>query len=355
MKIGIITFHWATNYGAVLQAYALQYYLYKLGHEVSIINYRPKRHKKTFFKCFFTKRPWIIPKRISEYFKENTIERFRRTYLNETRIYETENEIKKEPPKFDIYICGSDQIWNPSFTLGGEGKPTGVYFLDFGESNITRIAYAVSFGCVKYPDVAGKLMKKYISSFKSISVREQTGTEILSGFGLKNALTLPDPTLLLDQTDYLFTKNECRSGEMAFVYILRNENTIACQIQKLIEKKYIFINPNKIFREYTIEQWINYIQRTKLVITNSYHGVLFSLIYHVPFLVILSHGVSAGMNDRFYTILTPIGLEHRAIQKFEVRQITELLNEDIDWTIVDKHVEGLKHKANLFFQSHLEQ
>ena len=123
--------------------------------------------------------------------------KFRRQYLNLSLVYSSFKSLAKNPPQHDIYICGSDQIWNPSFTGFGEGHLTLSYFLNYGASNVKRIAYAVSFGCMEYPE---GILKKIIPSlikFNAISVREYSGRNILQRAGLDNIALMPDPTLLL--------------------------------------------------------------------------------------------------------------------------------------------------------------
>ena len=130
MNIGIITFHWATNYGAVLQAYALQEKLSQEGHKASFINYYPARYKKNYFNDVLTRHIKQIPKRLREIKKERKIALFREKYLNATKYYSTSAKLKKANFLYDAYICGSDQIWNESFTSKGERKKTFSYFLD---------------------------------------------------------------------------------------------------------------------------------------------------------------------------------------------------------------------------------
>ena len=98
MKIGIITFHWATNYGAVLQAYALQSFLTKLGHDVKIIDYKPRFYEKSFFRCFKTKKPWLIKKILIEFYKEQPFIFFRKKYFKLTARYHTLQELRENSP-----------------------------------------------------------------------------------------------------------------------------------------------------------------------------------------------------------------------------------------------------------------
>lgn len=350
MKIGIITFHWATNYGAILQAYALQSYLEIRGHEVFIINYRPKQYKKSLFKCFFTFRFWHYFSNLKEYYKEVSLEIFRKQYLNETLIYESLIELKKCPPEFEVYICGSDQIWNPYFTTKGEGKPTSAYFLDFGSDYVKRISHAVSFGCEHYPENAAIIAKKYIKNFNGISVREDTGLDIVTKLGVANAIKLPDPTLLLMRDEYRFTSSgHLNSQKKAFIYILRDEYCQVKNIKNQLEKYFFIDKPRKYYSPYSVEEWVQEIRDSSFVLTNSFHGMVFSLIFHVPFIIIPAIGASSGMNDRFVSLLSPLNLQHRILLNYNFDEFKTLIDEKFSWQVIDSQLKALRDKADEFY------
>lgn len=352
MKIGILTFHWATNYGAILQAFALQNYLKNLGHDVYIINYRPKhkQYKRTFLSCFYTKRFWLYLFNIKEHIKEKKLDNFRKTYLHETLLYESLDELKKKSPKFEVYICGSDQIWNSYFTTKGEGKPTSVYFLDFGDKNVKRIAYAVSFGCENYPEEALNIAKKYIHNFKAISVRENSAISIVTKIGFMNPIKLPDPTLLLLRDEYCFTNTDQESAQKkAFVYILREEYQDVKDIKLYLKRNYIINTTNKFFNPYSVEEWVSGIKNASIVLTNSFHGMVFSLIFHVPFIVVPAKGTTSGMNDRFNTLLSYLNLEHRIMNIYDIDKLKMLVDEKINWQIVDSQLTELRNESYKFF------
>jgi hypothetical protein len=351
MKIGILTFHWATNYGAILQAFALQTYLKNLGYEVSIINYRPKQYKKTLFKSFFIRRFWLFISKLKEYSKEQKLEKFRVKFLNETLIYDSLNELKSNPPNFDVYICGSDQIWNPSFTTMGEGKPTPAYFLDFGNDQVKRIAYAVSFGCEVYPEKATNIARKYVPKFDAVSVREDSGIEIASKLGFNNPTKLPDPTLLLVPDNYSFTSSDKTPNQKkAFVYILRNKYKENKDILSDLKRSFNIITVDKVFNPISVEEWVSGIKNASIVLTNSFHGMVFSLIFHVPFVVIPAKDKGAGMNDRFITLLSTLDLEHRIINNYDCDKLRILMEEKINWQKVDNQLKELQNETDNFFQ-----
>lgn len=350
MKIGILTFHWATNYGAVLQAYALQTYLSNMGHEVEIINYRPWNHQKNLFKCFKTYRFYKIPERILEFLKEKRIEVFRQKYLHATVLYKSINDLKHVPPEFDAYITGSDQVWNPTFTTEGEGYPTTSYFLDFGDDNVIKIAYAVSFGCEEYPDQARIIAEKFSNKFRAVSVREKSGLEIAKAIGFKNAVQLPDPTLLLEKGYYLklFDYTGPYKGYTCFVYMLHGELAETRSIISEFGSKYII----KYSSNESIENWIEDVYNSDFVITNSFHGMVFSLLFHKPFIVYISDSKSASMKDRFISILSDVGLTNRIV-KASFNYDKNIATEQIDWNFVDERIAALKTNSKEFLERHL--
>lgn len=356
MKIGILTFHWATNYGAILQTYALQTYLNKMGHEVSIINYRPKNYRNTFLRCFLTPRFYLWIPRIKEYIKELKLEDFRKKYLNETTLYESSKDLKSNPPLLDAYITGSDQVWNPYFTTNGEGKPTSSYFLDFGDKKVKRIAYAISFGCEEYPEKAEDVAKSYIQNFCAISVRENSGISIVSKLGFENAIMLPDPALLLSSDDYNFEIPNLQPNEKrAVIYILRNETKNINGIISHLRKDFRIDLIGESLNPDTVESWIYKVRYSSLVITNSFHGMVFSIIFHLPFIITLSKYSSLQMNDRFYSLLSSLELEHRIIYENDCEKLSALTEEKINWKKIDIKIAEQKKESATFFESSLKQ
>ncbi len=358
MRIGILTFHWATNYGAILQAYALQTYLNKLGHEVYIINYKPKRYKKNFWGCFATTRVWSYLPKFKEYLKERELDTFRKSYLNETILYESLNELQKNPPKMDVYICGSDQIWNPYFTTKGEGKPTTSYFLDFGSKNVKRVAYAASFGCKRYPRETLESIKALLLSFNAISVRENSGLNILEEANIRNNLVLPDPTLLLNQDDYniFLTRNETKARKHIYFYILRKDQSICCRLLTYFknkkERKIIDSRSWKYFNN-NVPMWLSNIQNADFVVTNSFHGMIFSLIFYKQFIVVPVEGSGEGMNDRIFTVLEKLDLKNRILEKYNEKEIDDLLDHPIDWEVIKNRIDQLCTEAKIYLKDNL--
>lgn len=336
MKIGILTFHWATNYGAVLQAYALQEYLTEQGHVVDIINYKPKQYDFSW-KRFFLHPSFLLSFRrvLVVHSKEQKIESFRLKYLCRTeRVYTQDNAIHiiKE---YNALISGSDQILNPFFTLKGEGRNTSIYYLNFPKLQCLKIGYAVSFGCTQYPENAETIAQQYIQAFDSIGVREKTGIGILSQLSFsKKSTVVPDPTVLKGKS--LFDKikicDYSSQGDYICVYMLRRK------LKGTISGKIIYID--ELHESYTMEEWLGLIRYSKSLVTNSYHGMIMAILFHVPFVVNIETGSEVGMNDRFYTILSYLGLMNRIVNG-NLNELVE--NSDIPWQVIDTKLDSFRN------------
>jgi polysaccharide pyruvyl transferase WcaK-like protein len=349
MKIGTITFHWATNYGAVLQAYALQHYLKRNRLETEIINYIPFRVK------LIQVLSRIKHLEMSEFIRENKINSFRKQFLNiSAKTYYTNNSLIKRCHDYDVYICGSDQIWNESFTLKAEGKPTLSYYLNFVKNEKRRISYAASFGANKLSTKVINLVKPELKKFHSISVREKTGEKIIQNMGFKATL-VADPTLLLDKEAYecLIEKKVLKEEYQLFSYILHKNQATANAINEYIFDK--FFNKN-LDRKYNKEpigifEWLYNVRNSRLVVTNSFHGTIFAILFHTPFIVVPVE--NSGMNNRITTLLNVIGLSERIINTLDETEIDRLLAEDIDWRKVDDKVEDLRAQSIQFLEKSL--
>lgn len=329
MKIGILTFHWGANHGAVLQAYASQKYLEnKYNADVKIIDYYPKNQELSYKKAFKTKRFWKISENIKLVKKNKRISYFREK-LSLTKRYYSNEELKNDSPEFDIMLCGSDQIWNPYYAMKGEGKITPVYFLNFGKEACKRVALSVSFGCIKYPNDAKEVVLPYINKFDAISVRENTGLEILKEMGVEKGEVTADPTSLLMSKDYLeicsdISKN---TNENVALCILRSQSKEAKSLIKaLVSREHKKVND---ISNLSVEKWMAGIRDASVVITNSFHCVMMCLKLHIPFWIVLEKGALSGMNDRMFTLMKKFQLEERIVTDIKDNE------KQIDWANVD--------------------
>lgn len=335
MKVGIITFHWATNYGAVLQTYALQEAVSKLGYSVEIINYKP-RHFNFGIEQFFIFRKFLHPfKYYSEYNKEQKIDHFRKTYLNLSRRFDTLNELKCDNLKYEFLITGSDQVWNTYFLQYGESRGSTAYFLDFGDEKPIKIAYAVSFGTHEYPQNLIEIVRPLVFDFDAISTRETSGQKILTNIGVKSKI-VPDPTLLFNRNFYDNLLAGIRpNGEKIRAYFLRDISPIV--------KDYIFRNEIELITECGIEDWLGKIKNSTCLLTNSFHGVVFCLLFHIDFYVLLPTLDRLNMNDRFFTLLLPLDLVNRIKTIYDIHSVGS--EPVIEWDIVDDKLSRFREEG----------
>ena len=345
LKIGTMTFHWATNYGAVLQAYALQRYLSTSGHEVAIIDYRPK--------LVIIKQSLTAIKTLNfRFFKqEKKLKQFRKKYLILTsQKYSSSRALKKSQMVFDCIIAGSDQIWNESFTLRGEGKTTLSYFLDFANSRIKRIGYAISFGFSSPSTQYIEAVRDEIIRFDAISVRESEGIKILESFNIESDIVC-DPTALLSQEEYCsLAQKSTRRPARVFSYILRADQT-AWKVANYIEEKYASPITSSKFSG-SMEDWLNSILHAEIVVTNSFHGVMLALILNRPFIAVTIQG--SAMNSRLFSLLSFVELSSRIVEDFSEAEIHNLMLEKIEWTHVNRKMLLLRSSGISFLKQALE-
>ncbi len=329
MKIGILTFHCAHNYGAVLQCYALQETLKQMGHDVEVIDYRPEYllapYRRFDVHRFISRNPLKMAKKcVTEIVLANKriirYDSFNRFITKELRLSE-KTEGKSIPQKYDVYVMGSDQIWNPKITNGFDP----VYFGDFGfpKDNKKYVAYAASMGATSLEDDAKAFYMKALKSFDSVSVREIQLAALLQPLTDKKVEIVLDPTLLVDRNLWSgITKTHRIKEKYVLVYQVRyDSNTlriaydIAKEIGAVVVEITAFFNPrlkkNRL-QCASPEEFIGWIGNASCVVTTSFHGTAFSVIFNKPFYCI---ALGDNGDSRSASLLKNIGLEDRMINK----------------------------------------
>ncbi len=343
MQIGILTQPLANNYGGILQNWALQQVLKQMGHVPVTINI-PYPHIRE--KCDLVRTSWRLLKRLKGdksiiFINADKQQNFLNTPCKNLRQFVEDNinvlnlpckvdcSFCNQHPEMKAFIVGSDQVWRKAFS---PYLPN--YFLDFTDGfDVRRVAYGVSFGR-KEMDVNQDEMPFYselASRFDAISVREDDGKEICKKQLSSNASLVIDPTLLIDSSDYLDligdVESHDKSSKYAAVYVLdrnkhkENDINIFCNKNGLIPK-YIGYPSSKGFQ--SVESWLNEMANSQYVITDSYHGTIFSILFKKPFTSICNPSRGAS---RFITLLTTLGLEKRLINEGEkIIPISERIN-----------------------------
>ena len=353
-KVGIMTF-WESNdnYGQLLQSYALQTYIKQLGHDVFLIKYQPiKNVSKTKIIIGYLRHPYS---RIRDRIKVKKIVKarnkaasprkfndFRDKYITfSNRTFHSWMELRSNPPDADIYICGSDQVWNVPHLLNE-------YLLDFGANSVQRIAYAASFGKTILTSAERNIFSSLLPHFRAISVREKTGVDLINGIGFTDVKWVPDPTLLLNTQKWLNiqvqpSKIFDKQKKKIFLYTLGNKTIDLKQsvfnfFNKMPDTEIIHVSSQGDFTGTvypTINEWLYYINNCDFFITNSFHGMIFSIIFNKNFVVLPCTGLDEGMNDRIISFLDRLNIRNRILN--DSKEIMFLYQKEIDWiTVVSK-------------------
>ena len=389
-KIGIISY-WdsKSNYGQILQGVALQYILKSLGfYPVTmkyIISYIPEHksfcqhvkriihddvsllnHIKRRLISIFRKREKLK----SLDFNQRQFNLFKQKYLNlsnteYTSLDQLATELTNKPNQFYAFISGSDQVWHEA----GNIERKKVFLLDFVPPTIKRLSYAASFGRDKITDKEEiNLFKNYLSKFNAVSVREDTGITICKMLNRKDAIKVVDPTFLLDQTQwksFLSLKGGVNNNnKKAFIYSLEANNPIIHKLITYLEKHSYIINyvcsdsilDKKANCEATIEEWLEYIDSSNIVVTNSFHGTIFSLNFNTPVLSIgKPYPLNEKQNQRIYSIMKEINLLDYFINTpCDDDKIEKLLSNTINWNKVNHYLDQEKIKGISFLEKNLQ-
>lgn len=376
-KVAVITFFQSLdNYGQLLQCFALQKTLQKLGTSPYVIRYgfhRPYCLWLQWRILFSRTGLYLIRKNVEsfyhEYIKTKSPNRrfnsFRHNHIVFShRCYNSLEDLQRNPPKADIYITGSDQVWAQLLSSHNNRS----FFLDFGENSIKRIAYAPSFAIEDYPNELLGELSILLNNFDAVSVRETTGVTICKKVGIHAHLVL-DPTLLLTPDDYNFVSATAANDKYCFAYhvnITTSEELRWASVSKYNERHGIisyatFANPQDnidmkilVGAEYvypTIPQWLGWIKNAEYVLTSSFHGIAFSILFHVPFVACLRKKSMYAGNDRITTLLTSLCLDYRIISSDS--GIESILSRKIDWYEVDKRLFELRKDSIAFLSRNI--
>lgn len=317
MKICTITCQNAVNHGARLQCYALVHWLQKQGHRVEVIDYRPA--------CSMDAKLWYWPglsiKRWAKLFlyypeRKRNIERrksfddFSTKYLPLTKhVYYSIEDLKKNPPLADLYIAGSDQIWNTTFPNGTDPA----YYLDFGSIEIRRESFAASFATEQLKPGTESFVKENLTRFNKITVREQSALKILESLGIEGTLQ-EDPVFLLSASEWDEIADGTGFGEKyVLVYDFYLGDDIKKEAQRIAKEKglkiYSICNSNLPYADKNFvfagpETFVSLIKNASFVVSNSFHGTAFAMIYGVPFRVL---DRPDGLNIRMHDLLERTG------------------------------------------------
>jgi hypothetical protein len=344
MNIRILTFSKENSFGANLQCYALSKVLINMEHKVEIIDFRlPEKHS-------------TILGEIGSYISHILFVQFRKKFLPKfTRHYKNRKDLVNNLPYADCYIVGSDQVWNTEIT-----KELAInYFLDFVPNNKKRVAYAASFGNKQWKETKeDNLIKDALSKFNAIGVREESGLTILnSWFNIQGEIVL-DPTLLLKNYDEILSDTNFEDGTLVS-YRLVNDSLYPDQVLELAKRlnlKPVLLNHRRPHRGFTyrafvgVKGWLKSISNSSFIITDSFHCMVFAIIFRKKFIVIPSHPLRTS---RLTDLLEKLDIKDRFYTKLSDLQNTTKWMDPIDYTKIHERLENERNKSLSFLKNSL--
>lgn len=373
MKIGILTQHLGNNYGGILQNWALQQVLKDLGYIPITIKYIHRYKLKKGFNYIYSIGAYIIKHLIRhrtriynklpwERKPNNELFKFIKNNIHLSKYQNLNNKGEKKllRNRFKYIIIGSDQVWRPKYNK----NYLNLMYCSIvpKESDICRIAYAASFGTKdwEYDVNQSEMAKKAIKGFKAISVREKSGIKLCKEYLNADASFVLDPTFLLTPQHYLrlIPENTLRNlgkGKMG-IYILddteekRNLIDEISQVLKL-EPHYIGKINQKTYQKDSIEEWLAAFAKCEFIITDSFHGTAFSIIFNKPFITILNK--DRGM-ERFISLLSELDLLERLMNPSEIQKGQIIIRNDIDWGKVNSKLNNLRRDSINFLTNALD-
>jgi hypothetical protein len=353
MKIAVITLSCAYNYGAVLQAYALYKHLREQGYQVTLIDYITERYDidarnyvyrstTRWRKNAATRLLWKYTRHRCELKLRNNFRSFLIKNVSMTHTYYSNEELKNDPIDADVFVTGSDQIWNTDFSWDKKiDKP---YFLDFVPDNITKVAYSSSFGKIELNAEEMYDIKECLARFNMLSVREESGRKIIEKLGME-ATVVADPTLLWGQEIWSALAAE---RQVAEPYLLLFQVFPDEELMKLAEKiavhkklRLVIVSPNpmdkrKIHRKAvylpTVEEWLSYFEYADFIMTDSFHATSFSTIFERQFLV----STRAKYDSRITGYLNVLGISERAISNMDYDKGMDIAGKPIDFEVTTR-------------------
>ena len=361
MKISLVTLHRVFNYGSVLQTYATQEIFKRLGHDVEVVDYitEQRTNKRLFLGSpkapkSLKRMAYIFLKSFSVIIKKKTFGGFLKKNCNLTsKKYITADQLINDPPKADIYVTGSDQVWNSKYN---EGVDRG-FFLEYCPEDKKAIAFVSSFGKDKLDDSEKEITRKYLKKYSAISVREDSATEIISDLGF-DSTWLIDPTLQIDKSDWLkIASKRLIKEKYLILMLLYNEDNDATKYAraiadakglKLVKLSWESHKPrsvDKLMSHRSPQDFLSLFYHADFVVTNSFHGLAFSINFNKQFVIVPRN----EFNSRIESLLRLAKLENRLVDSTEkaLRQSSEL----IDYTYTNSMLDEERKRADDFIKN----
>ena len=338
-NVALITLHRSANYGSVLQALATQVVLERMGYDVAVVDYyaprnsvpemlRGLRHKKPLFEknplALLAARAILLPSYLK---RRRTFDRFITLNLRLSgRTYRSNEELAQDPPKADLYVTGSDQVWNSEWNGGIDEA----LFLAFTQEGAPRISFSASFGKAGLDDGEAGRTRELLARYGGITVREDTGVEIVRGLGL-DATQVLDPTLFMTPEDWRpWVSGRRPRGEYILMYNINHNAPLDRFVQRLARKTglpvyYISYQLHDCFKRgrmrccVPVEDFLSLIAGARYVVCDSFHCAAFSVNFNREFAIVPP--------KRFESFMRVVGLEDRIVGEEDIG----IFDRPIDW------------------------
>ncbi len=355
MKTLTVTLHHSTNYGATLQAYALQQALIKMGHENIIFEY-PYSNKNTVKSN--SKSIKIILRsnylKVARMLRGNKTEKlgkqfaeFHKARMNLTRIYESMDDLRNDPPLAEAYITGSDQVWN----LSKKNKFIPARFLDFGEPSIKRLSYAASIENLNYSEEEKAMVRRCLNGFSGISLREKSACDYIREITGKETVHVVDPVFLLTPEQwaemaceprikgpYILTYQVLRNDRMKEVVTYLRKKT-GYPIVQVCNTSVKWIKADKTFFDVSPEEFIGLYMNSSIVVSASFHGTALGLVFGKP-----TYGlVRSEFGNRIKEVLEMFGVGDYCISQTSAIPEPQIDTENLKQKIENKRKQSLEY------------
>lgn len=362
-KGAIMTFNQAINYGAVLQMYALQRTINKIGYECDVIDYRSPSLTELYRKRNF--KDWVGVRQLYNWIFRNSYIRYNYKGFSEfiknhikmsQKTYYTKQDLDGINDLYDWFIAGSDQVFN-LFCSNFDKN----YFLTFVKDSNKKKSYAASLGLEKIPDELEDEYYELLHDFNVISIREQTGARVLEKLLNKECVINIDPTLLLEKKDWDEIVQHCKCQKpYILVYVLSEDKALfnfARKLAKRENKEIIYVNDRyfkrtgmKNLRNVSPEEWLGLLMDADAIVTNSFHGITFSVRFEKKFYPFLLNK-NQRVNSRIVDFLKLFELDFM----LRNRIIGDEKGKDIDYSKVNKILKSEKNKSINYLREILKE
>lgn len=362
-RVGIVTIHMMNNFGAVLQAYALNSYLNSAGYDAETIDFRtprvergyryfksPMRHPmdlvRNFQSLMFLKTLKVRKKRMLGFVKDNI-------KLSKD-VYYSNAELANADLDYDYYICGSDQIWN-TFCDNYDDA----FLLAFAKDKGVRLSYAASMGMSSvHPDLVSKFRKE-LSDFTALSVREQSAVDVISSISGKETVQVVDPVFLLtcEQWQKVMKADKKLTRPYILFYSVHGGSTGMRDYVRAVSKRYqlpvvvVYKNLRELLysniKRYDAgpAEFVSLINGAQYVFTNSFHGCALSIIFKKNFQVYVDGTPEQGTSSRIYSLMDTLGLADRIVFR---EGNPESMGKEIDWADVESKLSPMINYSKAF-------